>query len=148
MRFSIEDRSGSPHPPTTTIRSYRLATFLASEFSRDCLVEGKPEKPVKDQVQQPDVIQELKHYGMHRHFTGASSVLMFGGGVPRGLVYGESAPERPCTTIQDPINITDLHATLYHSLGIPPDYHVTVEQRPFYVTKDAHGRPRQALLTS
>ncbi len=119
---------------------------LASEFSRDCLVEGKPDKPVRDQVQQPEVIHELKHYGMHRHFTGASSVLMFGGGAPRGLVYGATAPERPCTTTADPINVMDLHATLYHALGIPQDYHVVVEERPFYATQDGHGVPREALL--
>jgi hypothetical protein len=123
----------------------RTLIVLASEFSRDCLLEGKPEKPVKDQVQQPDVIEELKHYGMHRHFTGASSVLMFGGGAPQGLVYGESAPERPCTTIRDPISIMDLHATIYRLLGVPQDYNVVVEERPFYATQDGHGRARETL---
>jgi len=119
---------------------------LASEFSRDCLLEGKPEKPVGNQVDQPAVLKELKHYGMHRHFTGASSVLMFGGGVKRGFLYGQTAPERPCTTIENPINVTDLHATMLHTLGIAPDYHVTVEQRPFYVTQDGRGIARMALF--
>lgn len=124
----------------------RTLIVLASEFSRDCLLEGKPEKPVGNQVDQPVVLKELKHYGMHRHFTGASSVLMFGGGVKRGLLYGKTAPERPCTTIETPINITDLHATMLRTLGIAPDYHVTVEQRPFYVTQDGRGIARTALL--
>ncbi|MEZ6065816.1 MAG: DUF1501 domain-containing protein [Planctomycetaceae bacterium] len=124
----------------------RTMIVLASEFSRDCLVEGKPDKPVPDQVQQPATIAELKHYGMHRHFTGASSVLMFGGGTPRGLLYGETAPERPCTTILDPINIMDLHATIYHAMGLSREYQVIVEERPFYTTKDGHGEPRLALL--
>ena len=124
----------------------RTLIVLASEFSRDCLLEGKPEKPVGNQVEQPAVLKELKHYGMHRHFTGASSVLMFGGGVKRGFLYGKTAPERPCTTIENPINVTDLHATMLHTLGIATDYHVMVEQRPFYATQDGRGVARTALL--
>ena len=124
----------------------RTLIVLASEFSRDCLLEGKPEKPVGNQVDQPAVLKELKHYGMHRHFTGASSVLMFGGGAKRGFLYGKTADERPCTTIENPINVTDLHATMLHSLGIAPDYHVAVEERPFYVTQDGRGVARSALL--
>jgi uncharacterized protein (DUF1501 family) len=124
----------------------RTLIVLASEFSRDCLVEGKPERRVPDQVDQPAVINELKFYGMHRHFTGASSVLLFGGGAKKGLLYGKTAPERPCTTIENPINVTDLHATLLCALGIPPDYSVEVEQRPFYVTRDGRGEPRRELL--
>jgi uncharacterized protein (DUF1501 family) len=124
----------------------RTLIVLASEFSRDCLVEGKPDKLVPNQVDQPAVINELKHYGMHRHFTSASSVLMFGGGAKRGLLYGRTAPERPCTTIENPINVTDLHATMLHALGIAPDYHVEVEERPFYATSDGRGRPRLELL--
>lgn len=124
----------------------RTLIVLASEFSRDCLVEGKPDKLVPNQVDQPAVINELKHYGMHRHFTSASSVLLFGGGAKRGLLYGRTAPERPCTTIENPISVTDLHATMYHALGIAPDYQVDVEERPFYATKDGRGAPRRQLL--
>jgi hypothetical protein len=125
----------------------RTQIVLASEFSRDCLVEGKPERRVPDQVDQPPVINELKFYGMHRHFTGASSVLMFGGGAKKGLLYGVTAPERPCTTVESTINVTDLHATLLAALGIPADYQVEIEQRPFYVTKDGRGEPRRELLS-
>lgn len=124
----------------------RTMIVLASEFSRDCLVEGKPERKVPDQVDQPAVINELKFYGMHRHFTGASSVLMFGGGAKRGLLYGKTAPERPCTTIENPLDVSDLHATMLSALGIAPDYQVDVEQRPFYATKDGKGVPRRELF--
>ena len=62
----------------------RTLVVLASEFSRDMMIEGKPGAKVKDQREQPDVMTEPKHYGMHRHFTGAGSVLMFGGGVKKG----------------------------------------------------------------
>lgn len=119
----------------------RTLVILASEFGRDMITEGKPDKPVKDQVkQQPDVMTELKHYGMHRHFTEASSVLVFGGGFRKGRVYGETAEERPCSIVKDPISIENLHATLYQALGIPANHGYIVEKRPFYVTKDGKGQ--------
>jgi len=124
----------------------RTLIVLATEFSRDMLVEGRPENRVPDQVDQPAVIQELRHYGMHRHFTGAGSILLFGGGMPRGLLYGRTADERPCTTIAQPVSVTSLHATIYHALGISPRFGVEVERRPFYVTQDGHGQPLRELI--
>lgn len=124
----------------------RTLVVLASEFSRDMMVEGKPEKSVKEQVEVPDVIHDPKHYGMHRHFTAAGSVLMFGGGVRRGYVHGVTADERPCRTIKDPVTITDLHATIYRALGIPSNHSYDVEKRPFYVTSDGLGKPVAALF--
>jgi hypothetical protein len=124
----------------------RTLIVLASEFSRDMLVEGKPDKPVRHQVKQPTKIDELKFYGMHRHFTGAGSVLMFGGGVKQGFLYGKTADERPCTTIENPAPITDIHATICHLMGVSPRYNVEVERRPFYVTKDGKGKVIQDLI--
>src|SRR4051812_29751872 len=66
----------------------RTLIVLASEFSRDMMTEGKPDKTVKDQVVVPDVINDLKYYGMHRHFTDAGSVLIWGGGIKRGYLHG------------------------------------------------------------
>ena len=58
---------------------------LASEFGRDALTEGKVGKEVKDQaINIPAVMTEPRHYGMHRHFTAAGSILMFGGGTRKG----------------------------------------------------------------
>lgn len=119
----------------------RTLIVLASEFSRDMMMEGKPEKKVQDQVKVPPVINDLKFYGMHRHFTGAGSVLMFGGGVKKGHVHGITADERPCTTIKDPVTTEQLHATIYRALGIPHDHHYNVEKRPFYVTPDGVTKP-------
>jgi hypothetical protein len=118
----------------------RTLVVLASEFGRDMMMEGKPENLVKNQVTVPDVITEPKHYGMHRHFTEASSVLMFGGGVPKGKVYGRTADERPCRIVENPVTIEDLHATIYGALGIGPDTSYEIEKRPYYVTKDAKGK--------
>jgi hypothetical protein len=125
----------------------RTVIVLASEFGRDMVQEGKPDKPVKDQVQVPAVLTELKHFGMHRHFTDAGSVLLFGGGFKKGFLYGKTADERPCRTIENPVSISDLHATLYHALGIPADLAYVVEKRPVYVTKDAKGKAILDLLS-
>jgi Protein of unknown function (DUF1501) len=119
----------------------RTLIVVASEFSRSVLVEGKSDRPVPHQVDQPNVINDLKFYGMHRHFTGAGSVLLFGGGMKRGFLYGKTSDERPFTTVENPVTISDLHATIYHALGMSPRYSVEVEQRPFYVTADGKGQP-------
>jgi hypothetical protein len=119
----------------------RTLIVLASEFSRDSLVEGKPDRKVKDQVPVPDKIEDLKNYGMHRHFTDAGCVLLFGGGIKRGYLHGLTADERPCKTLKDRVVIEDLHATLYHAMGISPKLSYEIEKRPFYVTRDGEGKP-------
>lgn len=118
----------------------RTLIVLASEFSRDALTEGKPGNEVKNQVVQPDKIEDLKFYGMHRHFTDAGSVMLYGGGMKRGHVHGVTADERPCKTIKDRVIIEDLHATIYRALGIPATLSYEIEKRPFYVTRDGHGK--------
>jgi hypothetical protein len=120
---------------------------LASEFSRDMMVEGKPDKTVKDQVTVPDVINDLKFYGMHRHFTDAGSVLMFGGGVRKGYLHGKTADERPCKTLEKRVVIEDLHASILHALGISPKLSYEIEKRPFYVTRDGLGKPILELFS-
>jgi hypothetical protein len=125
----------------------RTLVVLASEFGRDAITEGKVGKEVKDQAKTPDVMTLPKHYGMHRHFTAAGSVVMFGGGTKRGFLYGKTADERPCTTIENPVPVEDLHASIYRALGIPPDYSFVFEKRPVYVTKDAKGKAIQDLFT-
>jgi hypothetical protein len=124
----------------------RTLVVLASEFSRDMLVEGKPDQKVKDQVEVPDRVMEEKHYGMHRHFTGAGGVVLFGGGVKKGLVYGETADERPFVSTKNPVTIRDLHASIYQAVGIAADLSYETENRPFYVTEDGKGKPIDALF--
>lgn len=124
----------------------RTLVVVASEFSRDMLTEGKPDKPVKDQVVVPDRVEEEKHFGMHRHFTGAGAVVLFGGGVRRGYVHGRTADERPFVTLDKPVTIPDLHASLYRAMGIPADLSYVVEDRPFFVTEDGKGKVVQELF--
>jgi hypothetical protein len=124
----------------------RTLVVIASEFSRDMLTEGKPDKPVKDQVEVPDRVQEEKHYGMHRHFSAAGGVVLFGGGMKRGQLYGKTADERPFVSVKDPVTIPNLHATLYRAMGIPADLSYEVENRPFFVTEDGKGKAIEALF--
>lgn len=124
----------------------RTLVIVASEFSRDMLTEGRPDLKVLDQVEVPDIIEDLKNYGMHRHFTDGCSMLMFGGGIKKGHVFGKTADERPCKTIENPIKIDGIHQTVYHALGIAPDKNYEIEQRPFYTTPDGHGKVEYGLL--
>jgi hypothetical protein len=125
----------------------RTLVILASEFSRDMMIEGVPGSTARDQSRaKTDVLKEPIHYGLHRHFTGASSILLFGGGTKRGFLYGESAAERPCLVTKNPVTLTDLHATIMHIMGISPKTAFEVERRPFYVTEDGKGQPVLDLL--
>ncbi len=118
----------------------RTLVIIASEFTRDMMIEGVPGSNAQDQSRaKTDVIKEMKHYGLHRHFTGGSSVAMFGGGVKKGFVYGKTADERPCLAVENPVSIEDLHATIFTAMGISPKTVFDIERRPFYATKDGKG---------
>jgi Protein of unknown function (DUF1501) len=125
----------------------RTLVVLASEFSRDMMIEGVPGSTARDQSRaKAEVMQELEQYGLHRHFTGSSSVVLFGGGMKRGFLFGESAAERPCVVTKDPVSVTDLHATILTAMGISPTTAFVVEKRPFYATDNGEGKPVKALF--
>ncbi len=125
----------------------RTLVIVASEFSRDALMEGQPGSTANDQATvRVDRVSEMAHYGLHRHFTGGTSVVMFGGGTKQGFVYGATAPERPLMAIEDPVSIEDLHATIMTAMGISPQTGFDIEGRPFYVTKDAKGQAVEDLF--
>jgi hypothetical protein len=111
------------------------------------MIEGIPGSAARDQSRaKTDVMKEMIHYGLHRHFTGSGSVLLFGGGIKRGFLYGETAAERPLLVTKEPVSIPDLHATIYTAMGISPKTAFEVEKRPFYGTEDGKGRPVTALF--
>jgi hypothetical protein len=119
----------------------RTLVIIASEFSRDAMIEGIPGSNAKDQATAPsETLQEMKHYGLHRHFTGGTSVVMFGGGVKKGFVYGQTADERPLIAVKNPVSVMDLHATIFTAMGISPKTAFDIEGRPFYATEDGKGR--------
>lgn len=119
----------------------RTLVIIASEFSRDAMIEGIPGSNAKDQATAPsETLQEMKHYGLHRHFTGGTSVVMFGGGVKKGFIYGQTADERPLIAVKNPVSVMDLHATIFTAMGISPKTVFDIEGRPFYATEDGKGR--------
>lgn len=118
----------------------RTLVVLASEFSRDMMIEGVPGSTAKDQSRaKAEKLGEMKHYGLHRHFTGSGSVLMFGGGMKKAFLYGETAAERPLVTVKNPVSIRDLHATIFTAMGVSPKTAFEIEKRPFYATDDGKG---------
>lgn len=120
----------------------RTLVIVASEFSRDAILEGRPGSTAFDQATfRVDEVSEMKHYGLHRHFTGGTSVVMFGGGTKQGYLYGKTADERPLLAVENPVSVTDLHATIMTAMGISPKTGFKVEGRPFYVTEDGQGKP-------
>ncbi|MBA3481751.1 MAG: DUF1501 domain-containing protein [Pirellulales bacterium] len=126
----------------------RTLVVLASEFSRDVLIEGKEAKRARvGRAAIVPVMSDERHYGMHAHFAEAGSILLWGGGVKKGVTYGETADEHPCKAISKPVGIEDVHATLYHAMGISPRQAYDVERRPFYVTRDGVGKPIFDLVT-
>jgi uncharacterized protein (DUF1501 family) len=125
----------------------RTLVVIASEFSRDMITEGQPGSRANDQANSPkDFLQHPNHYGQHRHFTGGSTVVLFGGGVKKGFVYGRTADERPCVAVENPVTISDLHATLFSAMGMSPKTVYDIEGRPFYATEDGKGKPVEAIF--
>jgi hypothetical protein len=64
------------------------------------------------------------------HFPNCYSVAFAGGGVRGGRVHGRS-DRQASAPVERPCGPADLHATIFHALGIPADAHVT----------DSFGRP-------
>jgi hypothetical protein len=120
----------------------RTLVVIASEFSRDMMIEGVPGSTARDQSRAASkTLEEPKHYGLHRHFTGGTSVVMFGGGTKKGFLYGKTAEQRPLLAVENPVSVMDLHATIFTAMGISPRTAFEVEKRPFYATRDGRGKP-------
>jgi arylsulfatase A-like enzyme len=77
------------------------------------------------------------------HWGAAQSVLLAGGGVRGGQVYG--ATDAHAAYVKDnPVRPEDLLATVYHALGIDPDSEIhDRERKPYRITE---GRPVTAVF--
>jgi hypothetical protein len=81
--------------------------------------------------------------GGRDHWSFCYSILMAGGGIQGGQVYG-SSDRRAAYPSANPVSPADLAATIYHCLGIDPRSHVNDQQgRPLVV---GSGQPIRALL--
>ncbi len=128
----------------------KTLVVVASEFGRTIANQPKagiePIGFAESQSGEELVIEDEKMYGHHGHFSSAHSMLFFGGGFKPGLVYGRTADRHPMLAVENPVTLTDMHATIYKALGIPPDTYYVTEGRPVHVTKDGRGKPVDALL--
>jgi len=72
------------------------------------------------------------------HFPNCYSVAFAGGGIRGGQVYG-SSNKTGSAPAEDPCGPNDLHATIFHALGIHPRFEVhDLDDRPFPLTD---GKP-------
>ena len=70
---------------------------------------------------------------------------MAGAGIKAGTVVGAS-DELGYRVAESPYHMRDLHATIFHALGISPKQAYEIEKRPFYVTRDGLGKPVTEIL--
>jgi hypothetical protein len=128
----------------------RTLVVVATEFGRTIANQPKAGvEPIGFAEQQSGenlVIEDHKMYGFHGHFSSSNSMLFFGGGFKPGLVYGRTADRHPMLPVENPVALTDVHATIHKALGVAPDAHYVTEGRPFFLTKDGKGRAIDALL--
>lgn len=68
--------------------------------------------------------------GGRDHWPDVYSLILAGGGIRGGHVHGAS-DSRAAYPKESPVSPEEIHATMYHALGIPEDTHIT----------DAVGRP-------
>jgi len=91
------------------------------------------------------VFENTDMYGYHGHLRSWSA-LMYGAGIQRGKLFGKTADEHPMIAIEDPVTISDVHATMYHQLGLPPDLYYVTQGRPVYITNNGEGKPIQQIM--
>lgn len=81
--------------------------------------------------------------GGRDHWPGAFSIVLAGGGVKRGLVYGRT--DATATAVEeDPVHPEDLARTVFTLLGIDPDTELVAGARPVRLVKG--GRVLHELL--
>jgi hypothetical protein len=77
------------------------------------------------------------------HWPGCYTVLLAGGGVRRGFIYGAS-DKNGARPDRDPVRPDDLAATMFHLLGIDPQTEVhDANNRPLLI---AAGRPISGII--
>jgi len=126
----------------------RTLVVVATEFGRTIAAVNSNEPAGFGETNTGEdlIIKDLKTYGFHGHFSSASCMMLFGGGVKQGFVYGKTANKHPLTIVEQPAQVMDLHATIYSLLGISPETYFLTENRPFFVTRDGKGEAIRALM--
>jgi hypothetical protein len=128
----------------------RTLVMITTEFGRTIAAQPaagvEPDGFAERHTGEKLVIENEKMYGFHGHFSSCNSMIFVGGGFKKGFVYGKTADRHPMIPVENPVNLVDVHATVYKALGISADAHFVTEGRPFYVTKDGKGNAIDSLL--
>ena len=128
----------------------RTLVVVATEFGRTIANQpaagAEPDGFAEKATGAELTIENERMYGFHGHFSSCNAMLFFGGGIKKGFAYGKTASEHPMLAVENPVSLTDVHATIYKALGIPADHHYVTEGRPFYVTKDGKGKAIEAMF--
>lgn len=111
-----------------------------SKFSIPESLSGAAAESAAEEI----VFNNEELYGYHAHLRTCSAVF-FGGGVRGGFVYGRTADEHPMVAVENPVSISDVHATIFHHLGLKPDVYFMDGTRPVYITDNGEGEPIHAL---
>ncbi len=111
-----------------------------SKFSRPEQFSGTAAESLAEKI----VFGSESMYGYHAHLR-TWSALFFGGGLREGFVYGRTADEHPMVAVENPVSISDVHATIFHQLGLKPDVYFMDGTRPVYITDNGEGKPINAL---
>jgi hypothetical protein len=129
----------------------RTLVVVATEFGRTIANQPAAGSEPDGFAEKSDgstlTIDSEKMYGFHGHFSSCNSMLFFGGGVKKGFAYGKTADHHPMHAIENPVNLSDVHATIYKTVGIPANHHYVTEGRPFYVTNNGKGKAIEAMFT-
>jgi uncharacterized protein (DUF1501 family) len=134
----------------------RTLVVIESEFGRTIAsdpaqqIDGKAGTEAIGATEEHDgtklTIDSEKMYGLHGHFSTNHTVVLLGGAVRGGTVYGKTADRHPMLPVENQVELPDIHATIFKALGIPADHSYITEGRPFYVTKDGKGRAIDVVL--
>jgi hypothetical protein len=100
------------------------------EFGRSPVIQGEIDKP---------------EYGRDHH-PRCFTVWMAGGGVKRGITYGET-DEFGFNIVKDPVHVHDLHATLLRLLGFDHTKLTYLEQGRRFRLTDVFGEVVPGLMT-
>jgi uncharacterized protein (DUF1501 family) len=128
----------------------RTLVCLATEFGRTIASAPaagvEPEGDAERHTGENLIVDSEAMYGFHGHFSSGNQMLFFGGGFKGGYAHGRTAPRHPMVPVENLVHLSDVHATIYKTLGIAPDHNYVTEGRPFYVTNLGKGQPIDAML--
>ncbi len=128
----------------------RTLVVIATEFGRTIANQpaagGEPDGFAERSDGSTLSIDNEAMYGFHGHFSSTNCMLFFGGGFKPGYAYGKTADRHPMNAIENPVSLSDAHATIYKALGIPANHNYVTEGRPFYVTNNGKGKAIDAMF--